>query len=90
MIVSKSETFVVGDHDYTRFSLIPSIVLVVDILDSSKAPGTQARCTQDLRMLCSNLPVQVGMQLNSTTYCSLRLEQAIYYSSIQMEGQITG
>ena len=32
VIVSKSETFVVGDHDFIKFSLIPC-VLVVDILD---------------------------------------------------------
>lgn len=31
MIVAQSETFAVGDHDFTRFSLIPSVVLEVDI-----------------------------------------------------------
>ena len=31
VIVSQNETFVVGDHDFTRFSVIPSVVLQVNI-----------------------------------------------------------
>lgn len=31
VIVSQTETFAVADHDFTRFSLIPSVVLQVDI-----------------------------------------------------------
>lgn len=31
VIVSNTETFAVGDHDFTRFSIIPSVVLQVDI-----------------------------------------------------------
>ena len=31
VIVSQTETFAVGDHDFTRFSLIPSVGLQVDI-----------------------------------------------------------
>lgn len=34
VIVSMNETFVVGDHDFTRFLLIPSVVLVVNIPNS--------------------------------------------------------
>ena len=31
VIVSKTVTFVIGDHDFTNFSLIPSVILVMDI-----------------------------------------------------------
>ena len=31
VIVSSSETFVVGDHDFTKFSVIPSVILDVEI-----------------------------------------------------------
>lgn len=31
VIVSQSDTFVVGDHDFTRFSIIPSVALLIDI-----------------------------------------------------------
>jgi hypothetical protein len=31
VIVSLNETFVVGDHDFAKFSLIPSVVLLIDI-----------------------------------------------------------
>ena len=31
LIVSLQETFMVGDHDFCRFSLVPSVVLVNDI-----------------------------------------------------------
>lgn len=31
VIVSLNETFVVADHDFTRFSLTPSVILHVDI-----------------------------------------------------------
>lgn len=33
VIVSLNETFVVGDHDFTKISLIPSVVLMVNIPD---------------------------------------------------------
>ena len=35
--VSKTEWFIIGDHDFTRFSLIPSVALVVNIPDSFEA-----------------------------------------------------
>ncbi|XP_019863660.1 PREDICTED: uncharacterized protein LOC109592718 [Amphimedon queenslandica] len=31
VIVSSNEVFVVGDHDFTKFKIIPSVVLLVDI-----------------------------------------------------------
>ena len=31
VIVSLNETFCVGDHDFSKFSLIPSVTLLVDI-----------------------------------------------------------
>ena len=31
VIVSSNEVFVVGDHDFTKFRIIPSVVLLVDI-----------------------------------------------------------
>lgn len=31
VLVSNTETFVVGDHDNTRFSKIPSVILEVEI-----------------------------------------------------------
>lgn len=34
VIVSNTDTFVVGDHDYTRFSIIPSVALEVEIPDA--------------------------------------------------------
>jgi hypothetical protein len=34
VIVSLTESFAVGDHDFTRFSLIPSVVLDVNIRNS--------------------------------------------------------
>ena len=33
VIVSRTETFAVGDHDFTKFSLIPSVILRIDIPD---------------------------------------------------------
>ncbi len=34
VIVSMNDTLAVGDHDFTKFSLIPSVVFVVDIPES--------------------------------------------------------
>ena len=31
VIVSLNETFCVGDHDFSKFSLIPSVTLLIDI-----------------------------------------------------------
>ena len=31
VIVSSTDTFIVGDHDYTRFSVIPSVILEVEV-----------------------------------------------------------
>lgn len=33
VIVSANDTYAVGDHDFYRFSLIPSVILVIDIPD---------------------------------------------------------
>lgn len=34
MIVSSTDTYSVADHDFCRFSLIPSVILVIDIPSS--------------------------------------------------------
>ena len=34
VVVSLHETFAVGDHDFTRFSIIPSVVFHLSIPDS--------------------------------------------------------
>lgn len=34
VIVSLKETFCVGDHDFSKFSLIPSVILLIDIANS--------------------------------------------------------
>ncbi len=34
VIVSNQDTFVVGDHDFCKFSFIPSVILLVDIPES--------------------------------------------------------
>ena len=35
VLVRVGTTFEVGDHDFTKFSIIPSVVLVVDIPDNN-------------------------------------------------------
>lgn len=34
MIARAGTTFEVGDHDFTKFSIVPSVTLVVDIPDN--------------------------------------------------------
>lgn len=34
VMVSRNASFEVGDHDFTKFSLVPSVCFVVNILDS--------------------------------------------------------
>lgn len=39
VLVRKNESFEVGDHDYTKFSIIPSVCLLVDIPDDVAGSG---------------------------------------------------
>jgi len=41
VIVSQSQILVVGDHDFAKFSLIPSVVLHLKVL---RAHGTEEKC----------------------------------------------
>ena len=34
VLVSSARSFVVGDHDFTKFSITPSVTLLVDVPDS--------------------------------------------------------
>lgn len=46
VIVSLNETFVVGDHDFCKFSIIPSVVLINEIPSSlEKGSWTQEKYT---------------------------------------------
>jgi len=42
-VVSLKETFAVGDHDFTLFAVIPSVVFCLTIPDFLRGPGTLAR-----------------------------------------------
>ena len=43
VIVSLNETFVVGDHDFAKFSVIPSVCLLVDIPESFEGSWYQGQ-----------------------------------------------
>jgi hypothetical protein len=49
VIVSQTETFVVGDHDFTRFSIIPSVVLQVNIPDKFEGSWYQGKVSVALK-----------------------------------------
>jgi len=38
VIISRTETFAVGDHDFTKVSLIPNVILQIDIPDKFEGP----------------------------------------------------
>lgn len=50
VLVRVGTTFEVGDHDFTKFSIIPSVVLVVDIRITSRSRGTGGRCMLATKM----------------------------------------
>ena len=43
VIVSQTEEFVIADHDFTRFSIIPSVVLQVNIPDTCEGCWYQGK-----------------------------------------------
>ena len=54
VIVSNHDTFAVGDHDFCKFSLIPSVILLVDIPESIEGSWYAGDVLLGLKMLFSS------------------------------------
>ena len=82
-----NETFVVGDHDFTRFSLIPSVVVVVNIPESFEGSWYSGQVHVGFKdaVFKPSSPIRHATELYD--FCP-RLEPTTYYLSIQMEGRI--
>ena len=67
VIVSQTETFVVADHDFTRFSVIPSVVLHVDIPDTFEGSWYQGKVLVGLKdaVFQSSSPLRHATELHS-------------------------
>ena len=68
VIVSKTETFVVGDHDFTRFSVIPSVVLQVNIPDTFEGSWYQGKVLVGIKdaVFQSSSPLRHATELHSS------------------------
>ena len=71
VIVSLNETFAVGDHDFTRFSIIPSVVFHLDIPDSFEGSWYTGKVLVCLKDAVFKHRRHIGMQQNYTTLCLL-------------------
>ena len=67
VIVSQTKTFAVGDHDFARFSLIPSVILQVEIPESFKGSWYSGQVFVSLKdaVFESSSPLRHAVELHS-------------------------
>ena len=67
VIVSLKEEFQVGDHDFTRFSIIPSVIFCVDIPESIEGSWYDGQVCVTLKeaVFQPSSPMRHGTELNS-------------------------
>lgn len=68
VIVSQAETFAVGDHDFTRFSVIPSVALQVEIPDKFEDSWYHGQVFVGIKdaVFQSSSPLRHATELHST------------------------
>ena len=98
VIVSLNETFAVGDHDFTRFSIIPSVVFHLDIPDSFEGSwytGKVLVCLKDAVFQASSphwhaaelhniMPTRMGTKSIFCVYSDGGPDHRLTYVSVQL------
>ena len=90
VIVSRIETFAVGDHDFTKFSLIPSVILRIDIPDKFEGSWYSGQVLVGLKdaVFQASSPLQHATELHSVLRHSIGSSTVLL--STVMEVQTTG
>ena len=78
-----------GDHDFTKLFLIPSVVLHAKIPDTLQGLWYSGKVLVGLKYAVFQASSQFGMQQNCTRFCILQLKQKAFFVSIQMVAQTT-
>ena len=71
VIDSTSNTLAFGDHGFTKFSLIPSVVLIVDIPEWRTVHGIQEVFLWASKMPCMNHHLSFIMQKSLAILCGV-------------------
>ena len=69
-VVSMNKSFQVGYHDFTKFSLVPSVCFVIAVPERKcQTPGTMGEFLWGLKIQFSNHPLLFVMLQKSLTFC---------------------
>lgn len=86
-MVSLNETFKVCDHDFTHFSLIPSVSLLIDVPDRINGSWYEGEVHVGFK---DNCPVVCGTYVSFMMMCfSQGWETSLFSLCTQTEDQIT-
>ena len=94
VLVRVGTTFKVGDHDFTKFSIIPSVVLVVNIPDNIQESWYRGQVHvgyKDAAFEASS-PMRHGTELSSLLSSNSKLQRSILflYSDVPTTGICAG